>query len=96
MLIVTGSRITEQEATNYELSCSGVDYASILLAEQHSNIDMLGCSQLPVFSISLRLAEDMIIPSFLCSIHFTALKMSLEDGSVGVDEDIFGEIPKEN
>jgi hypothetical protein len=96
MLIVTGSKLTIEEAENFELTCDAVDYASILIAETNDESEFDGCSQLPRYSIALKLAEDMVIPSFLCPIHFMALKMSLQDGTVGVDEDFFGELPNKD
>jgi hypothetical protein len=75
-----------------DLVCGLVDYAAVAAAEaQHTSIQ--GCSMIPAFAISMKPAPDMIVPIFVCFVHFNAFKLSLHEG-VGVDEDVFGEFPK--
>jgi hypothetical protein len=92
MMLITASQITEEEAKAHEIECAAVDYADIFAAEQRNAETFDGCSQIPTYSVALKPAEDIVIPLFMCSIHFVALKLSLHEG-VGVDEDIFGEFP---
>lgn len=95
MLIVSAVPITNMESEIHEIGCDAVDYSAIMFAEKHNSL-FEGCSQVPTYSIALKIAEDMVVPSFLCSIHFRALKMSLEDGIVGVDEKILGKQNEED
>lgn len=94
MLILTAVPITHQEAEHHELECNLVDYASIIAADLHSLNTFEGCSQPPAYSVALKPAEDMVIPFFLCDIHFNALKISMIDGKFGTDEDVFGPFPE--
>lgn len=92
MMLVTATKITEAEAEEHGVDCNAVDYAIILAAERANSSTFDGCSQIPIYSVAFKPAEDMVIPVFLCQLHFTALKMSLHEG-VAVDEDMFGEFP---
>ena len=95
MLYITASQLTEQEVIEHEIDCDSVDYAAIFAAEQRNSSTFEGCSQTPVYAVSFKPAEDMVIPFFVCHLHFNALKISLFEG-VAVDENAFGEFPKEN
>lgn len=88
MLVISAIPLTKQDAEANELDCDLVDYASIVAAEVNNLSTFDGCSQLPAWSVAIRPAEDMVIPIFLCSLHFNALKISLREG-VGIDEDVF-------
>lgn len=92
MLVITALPITNAEVEENDLSCDLIDYAAILALEAQT-ADHMGCNQIPAYSVAIKPAEDMVIPLFLCSIHFNALKISLHEG-VAVDEDIFGKFPK--
>jgi hypothetical protein len=89
MLILTAVPVTKAEVEMHELDCDLVDYASIVAAELSNKTNFEGCNQLPAYSVALKPAEDMVIPFFLCQIHFNALKLSLQ-GGFGIDEDVFG------
>ena len=95
MLIVTATEITEHEAKEHNVDCDAVDYANILVAEQRDSDTFEGCTQIPVYSVALKPAEDMVIPFFVCKLHVNALKISLHEG-VGVDEDAFGAFPNKS
>jgi hypothetical protein len=95
MLVITATPITEEDAHSQNISCELIDYVSIKAAEFMQSDTFDRCSLVPVWAVTLRPAEDMLIPVFLCPIHFGAFKLSLHEG-VGVDEDVFGEFPKEN
>lgn len=90
MLIMTALAITEAEVKENELECNLVDYASIVAADLNELGTFEGCNQPPAYSVALKPAEDMVIPFFLCSIHFNAVKISMRDRKLGIDEDIFG------
>lgn len=92
MLLVTGSILTAEEVQEHEIDCDAVDYAAIFAAEVKNSSTFEGCTQVPIYAISFKLAEDMVIPFFICQLHFMALKLSLHEG-VGVDENVFGEFP---
>ncbi len=92
MLTITAQKITADEALEHDVDCDAVDYAAIFAAELKNSDTFEGCSQTPEYAVSFRPAEDMVIPHFLCALHFTALKLSLHEG-VAIDEDIFGELP---
>ncbi len=91
MLILTAVAITKAEAEDNELDCDLIDHASILAAELNNRTSFEGCNQLPAYSVALKPADDMVIPFFLCTLHFNALKLSLKDG-FGIDQDIFSDI----
>lgn len=91
-MLITASKLTEQEVKDHEVDCDTVDYAAIFAAEQKNSDTFEGCTQLPLYAVSFKLAEDMVLPFFVCQVHFMALKISLHEG-IGVDEDIFGEFP---
>lgn len=91
-MVITGSKLTEHEINSNDLDCDTVDYAAIFAAEQNNESTFEGCTQLPQYAVSFKLAEDMVLPFFVCQVHFMALKISLHEG-VGVDEDTFGEFP---
>ncbi len=92
MLVITAIQITEQEAVEHDVVCNMVDHGAIQSAEIRGLSTFEGCPQIPVYSVAFKPAEDMVIPLFLCTIHFNALKLSLHEG-VAVDEDIFGKFP---
>lgn len=92
MMIITASAITAEEAESYEVHCELVDYAAVFAAEATGSKTFERCPMTPIWAVTFKPADDMVIPTFLCPIHFNALKMSLHEG-VGVDEDIFGEFP---
>lgn len=92
MLTISAMQITPEEAVEHSVDCDAVDYAAVFAAEMRDSNTFDGCSQVPVYAVSFKPAEDMVIPFFLCSLHFNALKISLHEG-VGVDEDVFGEFP---
>lgn len=90
MMLVSATPITSEEAVAHEIECQLVDYAAIYAAEAKNSNTFDSCPMTPVWAVTLKPAEDMVIPVFLCQIHFNALKISLHEG-VGVDEDVFGE-----
>lgn len=90
MMLITATSITADEAKLHEIECGLIDYATIFAAEAKNSSTYDNCPMLPIWAVTLKPADDMVIPLFLCSIHFNALKISLHEG-VGVDEDIFGE-----
>jgi len=92
MMLITAVPITEIEALEHEVVCDMVDHGAIQSAEIRGLSTFEGCPQVPVYSVAFKPAEDMVVPFFLCSLHFNALKISLHEG-VGVDEDAFGEFP---
>ena len=92
MLTITAQKITKEEAVEHEVECDAVDYAAVRAAEIKESDTFEGCSQVPEYAVSFRPAEDMVIPHFLCPLHFAALRLSLHEG-VAVDEDVFGEFP---
>ena len=94
MLLITASPLTEEEATGHNLNCELIDYVSLKAAEMFNSDTFDRCQLVPVWAVTLRPADDMMIPVFLCPVHFGALKLSLHEG-VGVDEDIFGKFPEE-
>jgi hypothetical protein len=92
MMLITASEITAEEAEAHHIECELVDYAAIFAAEANNSQTFERCPMNPVWAVTFKPAEDMVIPTFLCSIHFNALKLSLHEG-VGVDENVFGEFP---
>lgn len=92
MLTVSATELTHEAVAAHGLVCNLIDHSAITYAEMHSK-DIEGCRFVPVYAISMQPAPDMIIPMFLCFIHFNAFKLSLHEG-VGVDEDVFGKFPK--
>lgn len=92
MMLITASSITAEEAEAHEIQCELVDYAAIFAAEAKNSSTFDRCPLAPVWAVTFKPADDMVIPTFLCSLHFNALKISLHEG-VGVDEDVFGEFP---
>lgn len=95
MLVVTAIGITEEEANSQGLSCQLIDYVSVKAAELLQLDTFDRCSLPPVWAVTLRPADDMLIPVFLCPVHFGAFKLSLHEG-IAADEDVFGEFPKES
>lgn len=91
-MVITASKLTEYEINSHDLDCDTVDYAAIFAAEQNNSNTFEGCTQLPLYAVSFKLAEDMVLPFFVCQVHFMALKISLHEG-VGVDENVFGQFP---
>lgn len=89
MLILSVMPITKDDVELNNLDCNLIDYASIVAAEIANNNTFEGCNQLPAYSLALKPAEDMVIPFFVCEIHFNALKISLQDGQFGIDPDMF-------
>jgi hypothetical protein len=94
MMLITATEITAEEAEVHEVQCELVDYAAIFAAKTNKLSTFERCPMLPVWAVTFKPAEDMVIPTFLCIVHFNALKISLHEG-VGVDEDIFGEFPQD-
>ena len=92
MLAISAVLITEEDVLENELECDLIDYASVLQAEITNSATFEGCTQAPSYSVAFKPAEDMVIPIFVCKLHFNALKLSLHEGVV-VDEDAFGEFP---
>jgi hypothetical protein len=93
MLVISAVPLTGEEIDEHALDCGLVDYASIIQAEINNSSTFEGCTQTPAYSVAFKPAEDMVIPIFLCKLHFNALSLSLHEG-VGVDEDVFGEFPE--
>jgi len=93
LLTISASRITEQEAIEHDVDCDLVDHAAIFAAEMNNKETFEGCTQIPVYAVAFKPAEDMVIPIFVCELHFRALKISLHEG-VAVDEEAFGTFPK--
>jgi hypothetical protein len=93
MMLITATKISEEEAATHEVTCELIDYATVFAAELSENASHK-CELIPVWAVTLRPADDMLIPVFVCKVHFAALKMSLHEG-VGVDEDVFGEFPED-
>ncbi len=90
MMLITATSITADEAKSHGIECGLIDYATIFAAETNNSDTFDRCPLDPIWAVTLKPADDMVIPLFLCSLHFNALKISLHEG-VGVDEDVFGE-----
>jgi hypothetical protein len=80
--------IDEDFARDNDLDCAVVDHANIIAAERENKTSFPGCQFLPTYAISMQPADDMMVPLFLCTIHFNSLNLALKEG-VGADDKLF-------
>ena len=90
MFIVSAIRLHESVTEALGPVCEAVDYALAIAAEKQGETSFPGCTQMPEYAVAFRPADDMSIPVNLCKIHFNALRLSLREGSIGIDDDLFG------
>jgi len=89
LLVFTAVNISEKDAERYGKKCYAIDNANVLAAEIRDDDNFEGCPFTPTYSIALKPVEDMVIPLFVCSIHFNAFRISLREGNIGVDDQMF-------
>lgn len=87
MLTIHSSTITEEIAEHNDLQCALVEAANILAAHIQKRDTYSGCPLPAIHAVAIQPAEDMVIPVFLCTLHYNSLKLGLREG-VGIDENL--------
>ena len=90
MFIVSAIKLHESITAELGPVCEAVDYALAFAASQQGESSFDGCTQLPEYAVAFKPADDMSIPINLCKIHFNALRLSLREGNIGIEDDFFG------
>lgn len=80
MLSIHSSALTEEIAENHSLKCAIVDSASLMAAQLKQQTEYEGCPFPAVYAVAIQPAEDMVIPMFMCTIHFNGFKLGLREG----------------
>lgn len=86
MFTVSATKVTREEAEQNEISCGSYDFT---VSEGKPVRLHQGCTIFPEYAVTMQPAPDMVIPVFLCVVHFNAYKLGLHEG-IAVDEDMFG------
>lgn len=78
MLNIHSTEIEEVHAKSNGLNCSMVDLLSV--ESMKISEDYNGCPFTPQYALAFQAAEDMVIPRFLCGIHYRAFKLAIKQG----------------
>ncbi len=85
MLTIHANKIDISLSKQHNLKCMLVEQAAMIAAELNNNAS--GCTFLPEYTVSIQPHEDMLIPIFICPLHFNSLKLGLSEG-IGLDQSL--------
>jgi hypothetical protein len=86
MLAISSSEIPTEAALANDLECSMVDAVS-----HQTEGASAGCPLTVEYAIVIQPADDMLIPLFLCKLHYNAFRLGVREG-VGLDPDLLKKI----